>query len=166
MLQDLELQTLEQKRAAKAWHQVKAVPKDVQKDYRSLARKVPAMIRVNGLGQTVAFLLAKEGKTADAIRQYNIRKPAKKNDKLGAHGLLYKHLEEWLIGNDGDSSTVEDARIRSYKADLPWPSSPQGTLIERILDANSTVYRLATAEALAYLGWLKRFAEASFGGEG
>jgi len=142
MPQDRDLQTLEQKRAAKAWCQVKAVPKDIQKDYRSLVRKMPAMIRINGLGQTLAFLLAQEKKAAD---------------------VLYKHLEEWLIGNESASSTVEDPVIRLYKADLPWPSPAKETLIERILASDSTVYRLATAEALAYLGWLKRFAEASFG---
>lgn len=145
MPQDRDLQTLEQKRAAKAWCQVKAVPKDIQKDYRSLVRKMPAMIRINGLGQTLAFLLAQEKKAAD---------------------VLYKHLEEWLIGNESASSTVDDPVIRSYKADLPWPFPAKDTLIERILASDSTVYRLATAEALAYLGWLKRFAEASFGEEG
>lgn len=161
MPQDRDLQTLEQKRAAKAWCQVKAVPKDIQKDYRSLVRKMPAMIRINGLGQTLAFLLAQEKKAADVIRQYNVKQTNGK--KLGADGLLYKHLEEWLIGNESASSTVEDPVIRLYKADLPWPSPAKETLIERILASDSTVYRLATAEALAYLGWLKRFAEASFG---
>lgn len=162
MLQDRDSPTLEQKRAAKAWYQVNAVPKDVQKDYRSLVRKLPAMIRMNGLGQALAFLLAQEKKTAKEIRQFNIGQSGK--EKLGADGLLYKHLEEWLIGEEPESSTVAGTPAQGYKADLPWPST-NTTLMENVLRSDSTIYRLATAEALAYLGWLKRFAEASFGGE-
>lgn len=42
----------------------------------------------------------------------------------------------------------------------------QKTLLEWIMqDARTDEYRRATAEAIAFLNWLKRFAEAELGGE-
>ncbi len=135
------MRTLEQKRAKKAWDQVKAVPKRFHKEYRSLVRKVPAMIKMCGLGQTLAFLLAKEEKEAQKIRDTS--DPGKLER---AEGCLYKHLEEWLLDEE---------------APIAWPDSPEDQpLMNRIMGVESAVYRQATREALAYLGWLKRFAEA------
>jgi len=61
--------------------------------------------------------------------------------------VLYQHITEWL------------------KQQLKL----NGDLLEWIVNsANSQQYRLATMEALAFLQWLKRFAEAVLpkGGEG
>ena len=133
-----QLKALEQQRAAKAWAQISTVPDGKGKEYYAAVRKAPAMIKMNGLGQTLAFLLAKEEKEASNIRGAGA-------EQLGAHGLLYKHLEEWLIG----------------EAPIPWTRTTDNpTLMERVLAEDSVVYRQATREALAYLGWLKRFAEA------
>ena len=152
------LQTLEQKRASKAWAHVQSVPAELSRDYRSLVRKAPAMIKMNGLGQTLAFLLAQEKKDAEKIRKASC-------NGLGAHGLLYKQLEEWLVEDDGDANLcVKDEKIPELKAGVPW-TTHEKTLIQRILGENSVIYQLASEEALAYLGWLKRFAEARFGGE-
>ena len=134
------LRTLEQKRAKKAWDQVKAVPKRFHKEYRSLVRKVPAMIKMCGLGQTLAFLLSKEEKEAQEVKTSDL------NGLKKAEGCLYKHLEEWLLDKE---------------APIAWPDSPEDQpLMNRIMEVESAVYRQATQEALAYLGWLKRFAEA------
>jgi len=75
--------TREQERAAKAWEQVEKIEngttKTKKKEYGSLARGLPAMIQGNGLGQTLAFLLAKgEGNSQKS------------------HRVLYQHLAEWL----------------------------------------------------------------------
>lgn len=54
--------TTEQERGEQAWHyisDVKMQPSSYQKDYRSRARGLNAMIQINGLGQTLAFLKAK-----------------------------------------------------------------------------------------------------------
>lgn len=151
--------TLEQLRASKAWAHVNAVPNELSQNYRSLVRKAPAMIKMNGLGQTLAFLLAQEKKTAEEIRKKSV-------EDLGADGLLYKHLEEWLIEDEGDANpSVTNKEIRKMKANILWGATSKKTLIERILAEDSVVYQLAAEEALAYLGWLKRFAEARFGGE-
>ncbi len=132
------LRTLEQKRAQKAWEQVGEVASEGGKlgeNYRSLVRKTPAMIKTNGLGQTLAFLLSKS-----------------KEGESGAEGKLYKHLGDWLLGGES-----------------PLPLSGSGTgssLMEKVVSLDSALYRQATREALAYLGWLKRFAEARLGGGG
>jgi len=58
--------------------------------------------------------------------------------------LLYEHLSAWLMGQVSWSVQVQE------KTDL----------IDRIIHESSTNYRRATVEALAFLNWLKRFADA------
>ena len=58
-----DFKSLEQKRAELAWEFVDWVKKEktsAQKDYKSVMRKLPAMILTSGLGQTLAFHLGKE----------------------------------------------------------------------------------------------------------
>jgi len=60
------------------------------------------------------------------------------------HAALYQHISEWVLKEmDGDSDDL-----------LGW-------LIDE--DTGSDDYRRATVETLAYLVWLKRFAEAELG---
>lgn len=113
-------QTLQQQRAASAWQMIEQVPKAEQGKYGSLVRGLPALIQSDGLGQTLAFLLAK-GKGS-------------KN----AHQLAYDQLSAWV-------TKQLDAKER---------------LLDFILKADTATYRRATTEALAYLQWIKRFAEA------
>jgi len=54
---------------------------------------------------------------------------------------LYSHLSSWVMGGDGD-------------------------LLSAITQWSSDQYRRATAEALAYALWLRRFAEAEGWAEG
>ena len=135
------VQTLEQQRASKAWDRVSGFVDVVgplsrsAQDYRSVIRKIPAMIGMNGFGQTLAFLLSKEGQDARGLA------PKK------AEGKAYKDMEEWLL---------------SAGSPVAW-NTDLGTLIERIVTEDSVVYHQATQEALAYVVWLKRFAEALVG---
>lgn len=100
------------------------------------------MIKTNGLGQALAFLLAKEEQPPDRVRTGIPRQ---------AEGHLYKHLEEWLMDE---------------RCPVPWPQTVRGKpLLLAVIGVDSDVYRQASREALAYLSWLKRFAEASFGQE-
>lgn len=116
--------TLQQRRAALAWSQIEATDKrDYKNKYGSLVRGLPAMIQTDGLGQTLAFLLAKA-----------------KGSSNSEHGAAYNHLSEWLGANE-QFGFGKDAFV--------W-----------LLKQDSDVYRQAAAEAQAYLGWLKRFAEA------
>lgn len=73
--------TRDQRRAQHALQKVRSVPGELQSDYQSYAKRLPANIVINGLGQACAMLLAQAK-----------RKPAEKD----AHRLLYNHLQEWL----------------------------------------------------------------------
>lgn len=64
--------TIEQERAAFAWAKVNSVTDKAK--YKDVIRKFPSMVINNGLGQALAFLLAKGQE----------------------HGQLYSHLQEWL----------------------------------------------------------------------
>ena len=80
-------QTKEQERAAYAWKCVEEAQNALSEkasEYGQLARGLPALIQTNGLGQTLAYLLAK-GKHKDAVKQEN------------PHHLLYSHLSRWVM---------------------------------------------------------------------
>lgn len=121
-------QTLQQRRAAHAWACVEEVgskkPEDFRKKYGSLVRGLPALIQIDGLGQALAFLKAKD-----------------KNDGKTHYILAYQHVQSW--------TQSEHSALKV-----------QGDLLEWLLKQPTTDYRRATAEVLAYLNWLKRFAEA------
>jgi CRISPR-associated protein Cmr5 len=69
---------------------------------------------------------------------------AKAEGKLDRpHGLLYEDLQSWLCG--GDSAA---------------PFRNSGNLMEAIIGSKQDTYFRAQAEALAYLVWLKKFANA------
>lgn len=129
-------QNTEQQRGKQAWDDILAIKQfgeKEQKEYRSLARGLNAMIQINGLGQTLGFLKAKGG--------------GKKN----AHFYLLGHLTYWMRWH---FNTTDDQ---------PHPDIPENTdgLLSWILrSASSADYRRATTECLAFGTWLRRFAEA------
>lgn len=87
-------QTLEQKRAAAAWMAIEQVTSDTQqKKYGTLARKLPAMIQMNGLGSTLAFLQSKGKNKAD-----------------DGHTLIFNHLSVWVLEQMGLSNTYRDKK--------------------------------------------------------
>lgn len=118
-------QTLQQRRAKHAWEKIQQVDgksADKKKKYGSLVRGLPQLIQTDGLGQMLAFLLAKAG-----------------NDPESEHGLAYAHIADWI------------------KTEFKLPDAK---LMEWLLGQSTAEYRRATAEVLAYINWLKRFAEA------
>ena len=130
-------QTQEQRRAKAAWdcvhHEVKE--KHDQKwagEYRALVRSAATDVLTNGLGQTLAFLLSKAKGKHDT-----------------PHGALYTHLSNWIANPYPDDASAK-------------PRFEQDKLLEWLIDPKqgSDVYRQITVEVIAYLNWLKRFAEA------
>lgn len=70
----------EQRRGQRAWENVQTAHDELhekQKEYRSWARSLNAMIQINGLGQTLAFFKAK-GRSNQA------------------HRLLFEQLSKWV----------------------------------------------------------------------
>ncbi len=67
---------LEKGRAAYAYKQVSVYfnskPEKQQKEYRSYLKKLPAMIQMNGLGQTFAFYSSQGGTYQDIYNQISL----------------------------------------------------------------------------------------------
>jgi CRISPR-associated protein Cmr5 len=116
---------LERQRADVAWQNIQAVKtQSYEGKYGSLARKMPTLIQINGLAQTLAFLKSK-GKEH--------------------HNEAFNHLSNWFCSR------------------FNWNSDTD--LLNQVIHMDSPIYRLATNEALAFLQWLKRFAEAELTSE-
>lgn len=144
-------QTLAQQRARHAWDEVqegkkrlatecreelarkgkRLSPADLEKaelkkfddKFAGPAKKMPIRIRASGLGQTVAFMCAKEG------------------------GEVVAALTAWCRQRELINQASDDALMIQFK------------------DGTAADLRQLTAEALAYLEWLVRFADAAKGGK-
>jgi CRISPR-associated protein Cmr5 len=140
-------QTLDQQRAKLAWDVVEEAlalsPRD-QREFGTEAKKLPARVLASGLGQALAFLSAKAQR--EGAPGTGMAKGAKgggtakgKAKKPGVRALL--------DGLDG----LAKARLR-----VPTDRDFLAHLIEN----DAAFLRRATAEALAWLQWVGRFAEA------
>jgi CRISPR-associated protein Cmr5 len=66
-----------------------------------------------------------------------------KSDPADEHTVLFRHLSDWVLSQVAPNTTASN-----------------GDLLQWVLHNDSVAYRRATTEALAFLNWLKRFAEA------
>jgi len=127
---------IEQGRAAKAYEfALQGAAMTKKKEYKSYVKKMPMLIKTNGLGAALAFSYAKGS---------NSGKP----DQQKAWGLLYHHLEVWL---------KEDSKKLIEFSD--------NHLTQKLMETDSATYRAVTVEVLALLNWLRRFAEALIEGD-
>jgi len=119
--------TLDQRRAAHAWAAIaaaKALERSDRDKFGIHAKKLPTRIMASGLGQALAFLLAKKYAP-----------------------LLVQTINHWVLKRE------------------PFPRDNKelgraAALVETIVQGDATSMRRHTAETLAYLQWLIRFAEA------
>lgn len=125
-------QTLEQKRAKHALDQVKALRNDNPRNYLSYVNALPAAILMNGLGQALATELA-----------------SGKNDR-DPHRLLANHVSSWLLSREAHTKYAS-GNSRVDAASL---------LLDQIVAGDQDVYLWAQTEAIAYVTWLKKFANA------
>jgi CRISPR-associated protein Cmr5 len=127
--------TLEHERAELAWSFVQGVKNnpdnDVKKKYAGLAHKAPADIQTNGLGQTLAFWRAKA----------TAKEAGKESAENIAHRELLGHIKGFL--NSEVSMGLNESDI------VEWIAKK----------AKTDEYRRAASETIAFLIWLKRFAE-------
>jgi CRISPR-associated protein Cmr5 len=116
----MALATLAQQRARHAWDEVQKAKKrpEFEKRFADPAKKMPARVRASGLGQTIAFMRAKEG------------------------GDVLKAVAGWCHQFKLTKEPNEDSLLIQFK------------------DGSAADLRQLTAEALAYLEWLVRFADA------
>jgi len=129
-------QTLEQQRAKRAWEDIQTV----------MGRSDDFKKKYGSLARRVPMLVLTNGlgQTLAYLRSKG------KNDEDNEHNLLFRQLSDWTM-----SQVVPDNKNDQNQNLLDW-----------ILHNNSIAYLQATNEALAYLTWLKRFAEAELPSEG
>ncbi|MCW2279328.1 type III-B CRISPR module-associated protein Cmr5 [Heliophilum fasciatum] len=140
----------DQQRAGYAWTKINdAAAQKFADRYKELVRKFPAYILTNGLGQALAFLVAKGSQTLGDKRSCP--------NEQKAHGALYLHIQEWLCQEGMAYADAVAGEMRD-----PDGGNRDFRLMERIVrqEQGSLSYRQATMETLALLQWFKRFAEA------
>ena len=125
-------QSSEQKRAAQAWQDVGTV----DSQYRdSLGRKY------NSLARSAPAIVQANG-LGQTLAFYRA-KAGPDPKKISEHRLFYTHISHWVM----DQLAPEQKKLGEG-------------LLEWIVQQETQTYRRATAETLAYMSWLKRFAEA------
>ena len=123
-------QTAEQQRAARAWQAVQLI----EETYRDeLGRKYNSLAR----GAPAMVQANGLGQTLAFYRA----KAGPGKDKITEHRLFYNHLSVWVMS-------------------MLAPGEDEEGLLEWLVLQDTQMYRRATAETLAYMIWLKRFAEA------
>lgn len=126
--------TLEQGRAAFAYKCAEEGAKlDKKKEYKSYVKKMPMLIKTNGLGAAIAFAYANYAKGIKNGKQ----------DTNNAWGLLYSQVEDWIL--------KDEKRLIEF---------PKNDFAKSLTETTSPIYRAVTIEVLALLSWIKRFAEA------
>lgn len=128
------LRTLEQDRANYAWSCIRKISDlkndEIEKKYKSFAKKSSALLLTNGLGNTLAFYQSKSGENKSEAQAYK---------------HLYKHIDAWL-----KNQKLIDQDV------MQWIISERTSSLEVIK---------ATKETLAFINWLKRFADAELKGD-
>ena len=80
------LKGIEQGRAKYAFASVGQINEALKKEYKTIVKKLPVLIKTNGLGQSLAFLKSKGEK--DSRKEKN------------AHDKLYEQIGTWLQTED------------------------------------------------------------------
>lgn len=130
--------TLEQQRAQDAWDcasKAKQQLKDGYDKYVDLAKSVPALIMNSGLMQVLAFLHEK-----------SLDKKTGQPKPDDPHTLIGQHLRNAL-----------------HKRFNDLPMEFDGTM-KKLMAADSHRFQAITAEAFAWLRWLRQMAPARVGG--
>lgn len=112
------------------------------KQYKAYAKKIPMLVKSNGLGATFAFILSKKTKEKKGNNGQMI-KAGDKNNPKNAYDLLYKQTAEWI---NRTYPFIDATHAFDYFSDF-------------IITRESTQYRAITVEVLSFFTWLRRFAE-------
>lgn len=103
--------------------------KHVSGEYKAYTKKFPTLVKTNGLGAALAFIYAKS--SGD-------------EKKAGrAYQLIYQQITEWLK--------------RDEKQLIPLKDGDE--LVAQVVSCDSSSYRATSIEILAFMSWVRRFAE-------
>lgn len=143
------LQSIAQARAKYAWECAEKSKQDKskEKEYASLARKIPMYIKTNGLLNTVAFLYSKNEREKQVL-----------NDIMN-----WLTHEKYGIINKKDIENISEVKEVKEKAEKDYKHKPtyEEKFIEYLIkheDPRSII--LYTTEILALFTWLRRFVKA------
>lgn len=146
----MSIQELERARARYALDAIQELQgkcAQTHRAYIAYAKGLPASIVISGLGQAVAMAMSRAGGSEGASAG---------GDKE-AWQILLRHLESWLLRQAGDASPYPKAPSDEEQPDGRLPGL---ALMQRITTGDQSAYLAAQCEALAILGWLKKFANA------
>jgi CRISPR-associated protein Cmr5 len=115
----------------------------VDKAYKAYAKKIPMLVKSNGLGATFAFIFSKMKKTENEKRDY-------------AYWIIYDQTNHWL--------RVEKESIFPFIPKIDENGRPI-EFADALILLNSTEYRAVTVEIISFFTWLRRFAEGLIEGD-
>ena len=133
------ISTIENGRAKFAYDRAKEAAELNYKEYTSYVKKMPMLIKTNGLGATFSFYLSKIDPSQD-----------QESKESKTYRLIGNHLTNYL-----KQSPIQPTEIRNC--------NNFNNLIEKILSCDSTQYRLITQDVLAFVNWLRRFSDGLIG---
>lgn len=111
---------------------------DFKGKYKSHVKKLPMLIKTNGLGATLAYIRTKAHIKAED-------KPKK------PYSLIEEQIADWLVKTKMIESTE--------RKDEPK------FLVESVINMESSLYKHTTIEVLAFLNWLRRFVDGLIEGD-
>lgn len=111
------------------------------KDYKSYVKKIPMLIKTNGLGNTLAFIISKSGNQCNDVSEGE-------DKKYNAYDLIGKQISEWFFEKRNYLFEIKDSENNNFIH-----------FLELVLKQDSQHYRMITIELLSLFNWLKRFAE-------
>ncbi|MFB4203578.1 hypothetical protein KBTX_03428 [wastewater metagenome] len=135
--------TLEQRRAADAW----TISQSCSPEFVNLAKAMPALIMNSGLMQTAAFVSDKalKAETSGVRRMDN------------HHLTLGIALRRWLAGQFPER----------FGRQAGEPADPgYGPFMDALMNAEPREFQAITAEAMAWLRWVRQIAPTRQQGEG
>ncbi|KYD29310.1 hypothetical protein B4113_2253 [Geobacillus sp. B4113_201601] len=113
-------------------------------NYASYVKKIPALIKTNGLSATFAYVFAKR-KKEDKKPNGTVKLPGSKDHPKNAYDLIYEQTRRWLA----DNPVLSFPELRRKDTEL----------MKLLLSLNSEQYRQVTLEILRLFQWLRRFVE-------
>ncbi len=128
--------TLDQRRARHAWRAIqeaKRLPKNKAKEYGGDAKKLPTRIMTAGLGQALAFIVAKAGEPSSRDYKAHIAK-------------VHADLSHWVIKDRPMSAAKPDCLLQSI---IEGDSDFLRRATDEVLAYLIWLNRFAEAEGLA-----------------
>lgn len=132
-----------------------------------VVKKIPALIRENGLLGAAAFAVDKTGKEKERKRNDSPNTPDRYFEAKSGHEEVFDAIIDHLLKlktwkNSRNFEEVYFKQKNDYKKEKRYIL----VFIEELAASDSNTLRCVTSESLAFLNYLRRFAKKSGGDEG